>query len=111
MGHEGTPQPIASKPFDNLLRQLADESFRKLLSGDKMIAYFERAQPYVNLQPGFNYNPVPTPSRLHLSREADGIRELVVFSFIFMEKDRRQANYLTERYADQQTWMGVTSAS
>ena len=110
MGHEGTSQPIESEP-SNHLRLITDENSRKLLSRDKMIAYFERAQPYVNLQPGFNYNPVPTPSRLHISREADSIRELVVFSFIFMEKDRRQSNYLTERYADQQTWMGVASAS
>lgn len=46
-----------------------------------------------------------------LNEEADAIRELVVFSFIFMEKDRRQSNSLTERYADRQTWMGVASAS
>lgn len=92
------------------MASLTSLSSLQLLSGDKVIAYFERAQPYVNPIPGYNYNPVPTPSRLMLSEEADAIRELVVFSFVFMEKDRRQSNSLTERYADQQAWMGVASA-
>jgi len=61
------------------------------------IAYFERAQPYVTSE-----NPLPTPSMLHLTSRAEEIKEDVVLSFLFMEKERRREMYLTAKFSDRQ---------
>lgn len=45
----------------------------------------------MNHVPGFNYNPVPKPSQLHLSQQADLMREDVLLSFISLERDIRGA--------------------
>jgi len=77
----------------------------QLLAEDKeRIAYFDRAQPYVH-----EGNPVATPSRLVLTSRAETMREMVVLSFLFLEKDRRQTTSRTEKRSERQTW-GATQA-
>ncbi|OCB87341.1 hypothetical protein A7U60_g5480 [Sanghuangporus baumii] len=76
-----------------------------------IIAYFERAMPYVNLQPGYNYNPFPKPSQLHLSERGDEMMEEVVLSFLIVEKDRRRSDGSIENWAEGQTLMASSSAN
>ncbi|KAI5116692.1 hypothetical protein M0805_002854 [Coniferiporia weirii] len=75
------------------------EQYRLLADDGTPIAYFDRANPYVNTQPGYSYNPAPRPSRLLLSSHANAMRDAVVLSFLFLEKDRRRKNMESDRYA------------
>ncbi|KAL5507614.1 hypothetical protein ACEPAH_7070 [Sanghuangporus vaninii] len=85
--------------------------FRLLEDKSVIIAYFERAMPYVNPQPGYNYNPFPKPSQLHLSERGDEMMEEVVLSFLIVEKDRRRSDGSIENWADSQTLMASSSAN
>lgn len=67
------------------------------VSKDIPIAYFERAQPY-----GTSENPQPTPSMLHLTSRAEEMRDDVVLSFLFMEKERRRETFLTAKFSERQ---------
>jgi len=90
--HVGRKYKWDTKGLRSQFRLMAPDA-----SKDIPIAYFERAQPY-----GTSENPQPTPSMFHLTSRAEEIRDDVVLSFLFMEKERRRETHLTAKFAERE---------
>ena len=73
-----------ARTHEVLKRPMRWQLFALDISSTVPIAFFQRCQPYVT-----DTNPEPLPAMLHLAPRAEEIREDVVFSFLFMEKNRR----------------------